>query len=1255
MDNTVAEEYHGCANMNLVSKSLESSIKIDSISIDLINTNEKSDAGNCDHFSIRGYVSEIRKKNGKMCWPFSSDDDSSKYDEVACKLPSLHVPKFRYWRCHECLREIGAKGTGNDGPIFTPCISGFKPKSICSHASVIDDVARLVSDLQQAPHLDIIKEKAICGDSNAANLNNMTGVSKNKSEEAHGPIKGCNSGDILNQEKHKLGTTISIQKQKPNFTDDRKSKSNESVDFIKPGRGKGVVDVEPVTNINCMDMSSKIHEIRKVNPVDDHPKELIACGMSAEVGNIEAYSVGMGSGHPSLVLDDLGCDLSESAEIMAANIVRDHDNSSGLHRRKTRKVRLLTELLCENDCADNIQSNAIRGSSDERDKLPIPQSHVAAQGNFRRGLAQPKKRKSDRDEDWKPTQTGSPNKVGKEVRLLKRDVESPDAIAQAFARMQLQTGRKNNCFKRGIDRSPSLCKKKNKKTLIFEESSSLVPAQENVPNKLWNETGDASNSNAADRLFSKPLHNAVTREEADSFHFSTQRVGRKPSFKKKAKMPQDDTQQSPSIIQKHDKLREDPMSRKVVEFQQSRPVRVPLHTARDIFSENGPDLSLKNYITTERNDMLRNPQLVDGQTCFSTRKEGTAREAQVKSNFTEVEHLGNFNFASKSVTELAFGKGVYNELNGNRTPIKMPLHKEKQNYASQAEISGCSHMQKKNHCGTSSKNTTIKTQVHPVLTRKDNDPRAKNVSEQVISDDIPMEIVELMAKNQYERCLPDAEFGRCQLEVTNNTRTMDFSKAYGNGELDFSQKEANEKHNSHAKNGRNGIANRGENVGPAKQKSSDLVNQSHLDQYFISQLEHTPIPKVFEALFQPHHKPSSGIQHYPSNSGRQNSAENHKWIGDSGGNRSSDNCLQTSGPCNACQGVQQHSKETHQIWSSVMPNHMPGYDVAQRSLLPFTSMDILSDSASNMNKEYISGHRDLKFLNQNPSSFGKQNRNLVSDSFRICTEPVSCKRSGVNLSQKPVRSFDLYSNETIPAMHLLSLMDAGLQSSAPVNLDATPKFLKRTVTCDQDHNEFRRPESAVYKVTNSMKHTPFHSHGKKQAVAGPSMASFAYDKSFQRATDFTSQVSREKGKGKGSDSRTQSSGYKPPKPSSQNRNFATNCGSNPVHSMQTMFFGVSDSMAIPSQLRGMENSIKHKMEVNNDTRPVRPNKSSPDGICSVNRNPADFSIPEPGNLFMISGEDLKFGKTVPFSAELVGQKRPKKLPAVKEQRRRLIS
>ena len=49
----VVEEDHCKSNCNTASKSEGSFIQIDSISIDLVSAKDKSDAGKCEHFSIR--------------------------------------------------------------------------------------------------------------------------------------------------------------------------------------------------------------------------------------------------------------------------------------------------------------------------------------------------------------------------------------------------------------------------------------------------------------------------------------------------------------------------------------------------------------------------------------------------------------------------------------------------------------------------------------------------------------------------------------------------------------------------------------------------------------------------------------------------------------------------------------------------------------------------------------------------------------------------------------------------------------------------------------------------------------------------------------------------------------------------------------------------------------------------------------------------------------------------------------------------
>ncbi|XP_010915857.1 uncharacterized protein [Elaeis guineensis] len=55
----------------------------------------------CDHFSIRGYVAEIRKKDPKICWPFPMFHGQTS-DKHISLLPPLPMTKFRRWNCPNC-------------------------------------------------------------------------------------------------------------------------------------------------------------------------------------------------------------------------------------------------------------------------------------------------------------------------------------------------------------------------------------------------------------------------------------------------------------------------------------------------------------------------------------------------------------------------------------------------------------------------------------------------------------------------------------------------------------------------------------------------------------------------------------------------------------------------------------------------------------------------------------------------------------------------------------------------------------------------------------------------------------------------------------------------------------------------------------------------------------------------------------------------------------------------------------------------
>lgn len=108
-------------------------------------------------FECSGFVSEVRKKNWKLCWPFALDENHNKPEEEAHALPPLHVAKFRWWRCQNCLQELGSEGnTYGYGNGCNYCSStSFKSTGTCPHMSSFGDAAMLQSAIGQARKLNI--------------------------------------------------------------------------------------------------------------------------------------------------------------------------------------------------------------------------------------------------------------------------------------------------------------------------------------------------------------------------------------------------------------------------------------------------------------------------------------------------------------------------------------------------------------------------------------------------------------------------------------------------------------------------------------------------------------------------------------------------------------------------------------------------------------------------------------------------------------------------------------------------------------------------------------------------------------------------------------------------------------------------------------------------------------------------------------------------------------------------------------------
>lgn len=108
-----------------------------------------------------GYVSEVRKKNWKLCWPFELDDEQSKLKEQTSLLPPLTSPKFRYWSCKCCVEKFGCTGIEKDhGTRSNNCDNTVsKSKSDCCHIPSPCSTTMPLPNAHQALKTNLVEER----------------------------------------------------------------------------------------------------------------------------------------------------------------------------------------------------------------------------------------------------------------------------------------------------------------------------------------------------------------------------------------------------------------------------------------------------------------------------------------------------------------------------------------------------------------------------------------------------------------------------------------------------------------------------------------------------------------------------------------------------------------------------------------------------------------------------------------------------------------------------------------------------------------------------------------------------------------------------------------------------------------------------------------------------------------------------------------------------------------------------------------
>ncbi|CAI9772352.1 unnamed protein product [Fraxinus pennsylvanica] len=219
----------------------------------------------------------------------------------------------------------------------------------------------------------------------------------------------------------------------------------------------------------------------------------------------------------------------------------------------------------------------------------------------------------------------------------------------------------------------------------------------------------------------------------------------------------------------------------------------------------------------------------------------------------------------------------------------------------------------------------------------------------------------------------------------------------------------------------------------------------------------------------------------------------------------------------------------------------------------------------------------------------------------------------IEQSQKSVGSLDPYSNDTIPAMQLLSLMDRGMISSS-FNVGAKKLVDKPFSPCNH-HPRFNREKNQSL-LNRSLFSQQHHS---KDLIWLRSGVRSACESSKKPASSLNYQMSAKC-------LEQENSGGPQKSESSKGASHVIRDSCFGMDKQKTIL-DTSSPMVFPQQSyrhEGLSGTMNLEASIKLSTQPMRSNSKM--DLCTLNRNPAEFSIPDPQNKYTIGAKDLKLRK-----------------------------
>ncbi|MED6162920.1 hypothetical protein PIB30_075025 [Stylosanthes scabra] len=311
-------------------------VRVNSISIDLpIGGGAANKA--CEHFTIRGYVSDIRKKDWRKCWPFRMDES----DDNPLPLPSLEAPKFRWWGCENCQQAIANEvNHGNDQPDVSHRNGGV---SDCNCSNAVFNSCTQESPVASAAtpvnaEFDLNIPIDLTGDTDELSVRNE--IENNNAEIVQNRITDHNIGSVINL-NHQL-SSVTLPEVPPDHMEEchiNKIASEANVEKSSSDINEGTPTSEENQGHSGLRQSASILRectLAVGDNVNDHATE-----------------------HLSPVADsNHDVPVENEDEIFRNRQDRDVERSTSLTRKRPRKMRLLKDLLNENGESKTNKSTA---------------------------------------------------------------------------------------------------------------------------------------------------------------------------------------------------------------------------------------------------------------------------------------------------------------------------------------------------------------------------------------------------------------------------------------------------------------------------------------------------------------------------------------------------------------------------------------------------------------------------------------------------------------------------------------------------------------------------------------------------------------------------------------------------------------------------------------------------------------------------------------------------------------------------------